>query len=536
MFVYYLKEDIMSKRKHFLWCLGLSVCLLLTLSVNVTFAADRTLKMRIDQGIEIFDPARFTSHATSPVLRMVYDTLVDYYPGEWPNPRPEVAERYEVSKDGMIHTFYLKKGIKWHKGYGEVSAEDVKFSIDRVRDPKTKSPYRSIMDSVIDRVEVPDNYTVKIFMKKPDPAFIAKLAPWRPGALFSKKAVEKYGDAYGKSAEATVGCGPYELVSWIPNQKAVFKRFEEYHGQKPWFQNVEMLVITDETTAVLALQKGELDHCYLRVAENLPIVEADKNLKVYKGTSGSLICSVAFNMEDKVFKDVRVRRALAYAIDKDLLVENVVGPMGQRACGFLSPGAYFAAMGCDELDAYPYNPQKAKALLAEAGYDKGFKVNYTEINLKPWKDVGPVVQAYWSAVGVDMEINAVPIKEWFAKVYKAEERCLEMGFGTRPPEPSIFLYSVFHSSSARPGLNAMNYKGCDALLEKVQSTVDPEERKKLYQQIQKKLVEDCPIIPLIYETQIVAARKDLDLGRGAEGAKLTCPYWHWYWIEDMKFR
>ena len=499
-------------------------------------AADTNLKMRLDQDIEIFDPARFTSHATSAVLRLVYDTLVDYFPGEWPDLKPEVAEKYEVSKDGKICTFHLKKGVKWQKGYGEVTAEDVKFSVERVMDPNTKSPFKTTFSEVIDRIETPDPYTIRFRLKKPDPAFLAKLAPWRPGAILSMKAVKKFGEEYGKSAEATVGCGPFELVTWVPKEKAVFKRFEVYHGKKPWLATVEMPVITDETTAVLALQKGELDVCYIRVPENLPIVEADKNLKVYSCPSGSMICSIAFNVQDPVFKDVRVRRALAYAIDKDLLAENVLGRLGSRACGILTPGAYFGALGCKDLDLYPYNPKKAKELLAEAGHAKGLKVKFVDINLKPWKEVGPIAQSYWKEVGVDMEIEAVPIKDWFAKLYKGEDRVFELGMGTRPPEPSVYLYSLLHSRSSKPGLNGMNYSGVDDLLDKALVTIDPEERKKIYHQIQKKVAEDCVLIPLIYETNTLITRKDVDLGRGAKGNQLTSPYWPWYWVEEIRKR
>jgi ABC-type transport system substrate-binding protein len=211
-----------------------------------------------------------------------------------------------------------------------------------------------------------------------------------------------------------------------------------------------------------------------------------------------------------------------------------MGRLGTRACGLMAPGAYFGALDCKELDLYPYNPQKAKELLAEAGYAKGSKVKYTGVTLKPWQEVGVIAQAYWKEVGVDAEIEDLPIKDWIARIYKAEERVFEIGVGTRPPEPSILLSNILHSGSSRPGMNGMNYTGVDDLLGKALVTVDPEERKKIYHQIQKRVAEDCIIIPLIYETNTLVVRKNIDLGRGAKGNQLTCPYNQWYWVEDIK--
>jgi peptide/nickel transport system substrate-binding protein len=521
--------------------LVLIVCLFMLAQVGTVQAAPapaggKVLKMHLLTPIEIFDPGRFTAAFTSVWLRQIYDNLVDYTPGQWPKLEPELATKYEVPKDGLTFTFHLKKGVQWQKGYGELTSEDVKFTIERVLDPATKAPYRSAFEPVIKSIETPDKYTVKFNLKKPDPAFLYKLAPWRPGPIVCKKAVEKFGDAYGKSAEATVGCGPFELIEWIPKQRAVFQRFEGYHGKKAKLQRIEMLEIIDETTAVLALQKGEIDIALPRVRENLPVLSKDPNLNIYKGPSGFIMGCVAFNVEDSVLKDVRVRRAMAHALDKDLIVKQVVGDLGVKACGWLSPGAYDAALGCKDLPQYPYDVKKAKALMAEAGYANGFKIKYIDTNQKPWIDLAPVLQAYWKAIGIDVEIELLPATQWYSKLYKGEDRLMGYAFGTRPPEPSIFLYTNFHSSSSKPGVNAMNYKGVDAELDKVMVTRDAGERRELYKTIQKKIIDDVAIIPLFYEVQAVAARKNVMLGPNEKDGKLTCPYIHVYWLEDVDIK
>ena len=510
-------------------------CGMLLFSGNAA-AGDKTLRMRVAYDVQNFDPGRYTLHETSVVLRMIYNNLLDYKPGAWPEMQNQLAERYDISPNGLVYTFYLKKGVKWQKGFGEVTAEDVRFSIERVMDPANKAPMRSVWTAVIDRIETPDQYTVKFFLKHPDPAFLAKLAPWRPGPIVSKKAVEKFGKDYGQKPEYTVGCGPFELAEYVPKQKVVLKRFEGYHGTPPKLDKIELFVMGDEGTALLSLQKGELDMCYLRVPDNIPTVRKDANLKLYQGSSATTKGFIAFNLENPILKDVRVRRAMVYALDRDLITETVGGEMASRACGFLAPGAYWGALTCDQLPSYPYDPQKAKALLAEAGYPKGFKITYSELNLKAHRDIAPALQAYWKEVGIETKIDLLPVKEWLGRGHKGNFDVTKYSMGTRPSEPSLFLHSNFHSTSTRPGLNFMAYKDVDDLLENALATTDLNKRKALYAQIQRKVLEDCVVIPIYYEALSMATSKKVDLGRGAKGNTLTNPYWFFYWLEEIDIK
>jgi len=523
------------KRRAFITLLAVITSTMFVLDYTAS-AEGKTLRMRVAYDVQNFDPGRFTLHETSVVLRMIYDNLLDYKPGAWPEMQNQLAEKYDVSADGLLYTFHLKKGVKWQKGFGEMSAEDVRFSVERVMNPANKAPMRSVWTSVIDRIETPDKYTVKFFLKHPDPAFLAKLAPWRPGPIVCKKAAEEFGKNYGQKPEFTVGCGPFELAEYIPKQKIVLKRFKGYHGTAPKLDKIEMFVMSDEGTAVLSLQKGELDMCYLRVPDNIPTVRKDANLKLYKGSSATTKGFIAFNLENPILKDVRVRRAMVYALDRDLITETVGGEMATRACGFLAPGAYWGALTCDQLPSYPYNPKKAKALLAQAGYAKGFKITYPEINVKAHRDLAPALQAYWREIGIETKIELLPVKEWLGRGFKGNFDVTKYSMGTRPSEPSLFLYSNFHSSSSRPGLNFMAYKNVDHLLEKVLSTTDPGKRKSLYAQIQRKIIEDCVIIPIYYEALSLATSNKVDLGRGAKGNTLTNPYWSFYWLEDVDIK
>lgn len=503
---------------------------------GIAGAKGKTLRMRLGYDIEHFDPARSTVHIATIVYRMIYDHLLDYKPGAWPELENQLAEKYEVSPGGLTYTFFLKKGVQWHKGYGELMSEDVKFSVERIMDPKTKAPLRSSFASVISKIETPDRYTVKFFLTKPDPSFLAKLAPWRMGPIVCKKAVEKFGEDYGQRPEYTVGCGPFEIVGHVPKQKIILKRFEGYHGARPKLDKIEMFAMRQEGTSVLSLQKGELDMIVLRVPENVPIVRRDPNLNVYRAPTATTVGFVAFNTEHPILKDVRVRRAMVHALDRDLIYKTVGGELGKKACGIMAPYAYLGALNCDQLPKYPYDPKKARELLAEAGYPKGFKIQYVEINLKNHKNLAPVLQAYWREVGIETEIVLVPISEWFATMTQARAPLIKYALGTRPPEPSIFLYPCFHSSSSKPGINTMLYKGVDGLLDRALATTSGDERKALYAQIQRKVIEDCVIIPIFFESQILVTNKNVDLGRGVKDNMMNSPYWAFYWLEEIDIK
>ena len=374
---------------------------------------------------------------------------------------------------------------------------------------------------------------MKFILSKPDPAFLSKLAPWRPGPIVCKKAVEKFGKDYGQKPETTVGCGPFELLEYVPKQKVVLQRYGGYHGKPAKLDRIEIYVIGDEGTAVLSLQKGELDMCYLRVPDNLPTIRKDPRLNLYLGGSAATKGFVAINLENPILKDIRVRRAMAHALDRNLITETVGGELATRACGFLAPGAYWGALGCNELPDYPYDPKKAKALLAEAGYAKGFTITYQEINVKGHMELAPALQAYWSEVGIETKIELLPVNEWLGRGHKGNFDVTKYTMGTRPSEPSLFLHSNLHSTSTRPGLNFMAYKEVDDLLGKALSTPNDSERKELYAKIQRKIIDDCIIIPIFYEALTMATNKKVDLGRGAKGNELTNPYWSFFWLEEV---
>ena len=513
----------------------LIACSMFAVAGNV-LAAEKILRIAHTNGLESLDPAMSIDHRTAMFLRAVYDSLVDYVPGNWPQLENKLAEKYEISPDQLVYTFYLRKGMQWQKGFGEITSDDVKFTLDRAMDPKTGSPTRTLWDPV-GKIETPDKYTVKITLKKADPGFLYKLAPWKSGIVVSKKAFEKYGAEYGQRPETVVGSGPFEVTAFTVGQKYEFRRYDKYYGRKAKLDGFEILAIPREATSALALQKGEIDMFHVRSKETLAALKKDPNVVLYMGPSGVPKAFITLNTENPYFKDVRVRRAMLYALDSDLITESVGGEMATRACGLLAPGVYEAAIGCDVLPKYAYDPQKAKALLTEAGFPNGFKSKLTILAVVPYVDIAPVLQDYWRKVGIDMEIEAVPVNDYLKKMNDgASIAAMIWSVPAGPPEGSFFLWTALHSSSTKPGINTMLYKGTDAMLDKALASKSPDERKELYAQIQKKVVEDVPILPVYFERAVLAVRKEVDMGASAKGQTLGPSLWPWVGIEQFDKR
>ena len=524
---------MLRNANRIVWVLVVGCFLVAALSAK---AEEKILRIAHTNGLESLDPAMSIDHRTAMFLRAVYDSLVDYVPGKWPELENKLAETYEISPDQLVYTFHLRHGMQWQKGFGEITSEDVKFTLDRAMDPKTGSPTRTLWDPV-GKIETPDKYTVKITLKTTDPGFLYKLAPWKSGIIVSKKAFEKFGADYGQRPEAVVGSGPFEVTAFTVGQKYEFRRFDKYHGRKAELDGFEILAIPREATAVLALQKGEVDMLHIRAKESLAALKKDPNITLYMGLSGVPKAFITLNTENQYFKDIRVRRAMAYALDSDLITEYVGGEMATRACGLLAPGVYEAALGCDVLPKYPYDPQKAKALLAEAGYPNGFKSKLTILAVVPYVDIAPVLQDYWRKVGIDMEIEAAPITDYLKKMNDgASVAAMIWSVPAGPPEGSFFLWTALDAASTKPGINTMLYKGVDDLLDKAFASKSPTERKELYGQIQRKVVEDLPIIPVYFERAVLAVRKDVDLGASAKGQTLEPSLWPWVNIEQFDKR
>ena len=281
----------------------------------------------------------------------------------------DLAKSWSMSKDRLVYTFKLRDNIKWHKGFGKVTAHDVKFSFDRIIDPNTRSVYWGEVGTTVKEVKVVDDLTVEVHLKDPDATFLHRCARPKPVAIVCQKAVEKYGRDFARNP---IGSGPFVFES-MSREEVVLTANKEYYEGPPKIEKVIFKTIPDTDTRVMSLIKGE-SNFMIFLPPDQPVVDRVKasGCKVKMIDYGVWIM-LLINPRVEPLGDLRVRRAIAHAIDKDEMINHVFLAGTADRLESLVPKGYFGHTE-EGLRRYNYDPQKAKELLAEAGYPNGFEV------------------------------------------------------------------------------------------------------------------------------------------------------------------
>jgi peptide/nickel transport system substrate-binding protein len=469
-------------------------------------AAQQTLTIAIESDPTNIDPRFGTDVNSSRVHQIVGNGLIQKDAKS--NLVPDLAERWE-NPDEKTYIFHLKKGITFHDGT-ELTAEDVKFTFESIIDPEMNSPKAGAYQQ-LDTIEVLDPYTVKFTLKDVFAPFLIEMAH----PIMPKQATEAQRDR--KFTESLVGTGPFKLVDWKHDEELVFEANPEYFEGAPKLEKIIFKVIPEEKTRFLELAYGKVDFVQnaldpqtitlIKNGENLP--KKPKALQVIAEES-VLIYYMGFNLEDPILSDVNVRQAISYAIDRQLIVDHLLEGQASLATGLLSPSNWAYE---PDVKTYAYDPEKAKALLDEAGYpdpdgdgpESRFTIVYKTSTDPLRMLIGQVLQDQFKQVGI--EISEIQTFEW-AKFY---QDIIDGNFQIYTlrwvgiTEPDIF-YSIFHSSMIPPnGRNRGRYvnAGIDELTERGRLAIDVEERKQAYSEIQKILAEDLPYVFLWYPHNIV---------------------------------
>jgi len=452
---------------------------------------EQELVVSIWEDVDKLDPTVDSLTADFAVNINIYNALVRFKPGTG-EIEPDLAEEWSVSDDGLTWTFKLRQGVTWHKGFGEFTAADVKYTYERILDPSTGSPWQGDLAS-IDTITVVDDYTVAMKLKYPYPGFIYKVSAFRTGFIVNQEAVERYGADYARNP---IGTGPFTFDHWGENNEAVLVANEDYFEGAPKLQKITFIGMTDESVAVLALESGELHMAIITQPENYQAVLNNPDLEIEE-IATTAVYGISFNTNMTPFNDVRVRQALYYATNKTELLELQEG-LAVEAESFLAP-AFFGAT--DDVAQYPYNVTRAKELLSEAGYSDGFTTTAYVTTGTPTL-LFTLVQSQWAKAGVTVEMKTVEGGAWFAAIMAGEPPITYAPLGGRPPDPDIPLAMMFAKSNMPPGgLNYFFYgsqegEGIDELLEAARKETDEATRRAMYEQMVKKIADEVPLIPL----------------------------------------
>jgi peptide/nickel transport system substrate-binding protein len=448
-----------------------------------------------------FDPHLTINNYTNYVLSFVCSRLVRHKVGADVPPgkfivEPDLAERWE-ELDDTSYVFHLRRGVKWHNkpplNGRELVAEDVKFTYDRFLTEKGNAN-RFLLDPV-DRVEVVDRYTVKFILKEPFVWLVDTLAyPWSTW-IVAPELVQQYGDL--KKPESAIGTGPFVLERYEPNVKIVFTRNPDYFRKdQPHIDGVEWLIVPDESTALAMYRTGQID---VGPQQNNAVRQQD--LEALKKTHPHLhyqdifsnVPGVVFMRVDMApFNDVRVRRAISHAIDRQGLIEAVWGrgaPTPAVACGLTE-----WSLPIDQLGAgakyYQYDPKEARRLLAEAGHPKGFKTQLTVTGglSRDLIDDAQLVQGYLKDVGIEAELKIQEHGAYMATTMQGKFEGLvrsPFGIAWAPDAP---LYRTFAADSTWNAAHLDDPK-ITAMLKEQRRTRDLEVRRKIIFDIQRYAAE-----------------------------------------------
>ena len=447
-----------------------------------------TIRVGMNTDLVTLDPIRIRTPSSQQVGGNLFNGLAKLRPGTGIVER-DLATRWETAPDGMSMTFHLRKGVQFHKGFGEFTADDVKFTIERHLNPKTKSRLRNYYRAV-KRVEVVDPYTVRIHFTAPTPGFVGSVAAYFSGWMLSRKAVTKYGKDYALNP---IGTGPYVFESYQRGVKTVIVANEAYWEGPPRIKRAEFIPIPEASVLYAALESGDIDLAHIRSATVYNRALKNPNLKVEVKPAMS-VRGIYLNTTRKPFKDVRVRHAFAHAINREQILKHVLGGTGKLAVSIFNPNHWGYT---EDVRTYEYDPEKAKKLLAEAGYPNGFSVEFVYPRQSPYQEISPAVAEFLRAVGIKVKMTGIERAGFNKRVKKGGYDVTILGL-TRPTDPDIYLTLGYWSKNTPPGQNLSYYSGVDDLIVKARHELDREKRKQLYIQIQKKAVEDRPTIPIYY--------------------------------------
>ena len=468
---------------------------------NADIAAVVTVALGV--AVPTLDPGIPAGTPAATVRRHIYEGLVSMT--EDGKIVPELATEWTVSKDGLTWTFRLRKGVSFHDGT-PFDAAAMKASLDRILDPKEALPNRRYLEA-IDRVEAPDPQTVRIVLKEPFGAFLQHLA-YDQGFAVSPAALAKHGKDIAKNP---VGTGPYRFDSQVPGQSITLTRFPQYRGGQPALAKLIFTTVSEDATRVAQLESGQAS-----VIVNVPPREAvrlgsRKDLAILS-KEGNRVAHIGINVTKKPFDDKRVRQALNFAVTKRGVVTGILSGYGAEAQSIVAPSTW----GYRPVPIYRYDVGRAKQLLAEAGYPKGFETTIRTPQGRYLLDRETVVavQSMLSAVGITAKVEVVEWARYLALLRKPlaenDNALYFLGWESVTGEVGYVARTVFASRQWPPaGWNTMFYKNprVDELIAEGDRTIAPDKRLKIYGELQQIVMEDAPWIPLFTYAQVVGTRK-----------------------------
>ncbi len=452
------------------------------------------------------DPTSAAAGAIDSVLYSnVFEGLTRFGPDGSVN--PGLAQSWEISEDGLVYTFHLAEGVKFHDG-SAMDAEDVKFSLDRARAEDSANAQKALFGSIAE-VEAVDATTVKVTLSEPNGSFLFNMA-WGDAVIVAPESIENI-------KQAPIGTGAFKFTNWVQGDNITLEKNGDYWGTPAKLDKVTFKFISDPTAAFAAVMAEDVDAFVgFPAPENLPQFEADPRFQVILGnTEGETI--LAMNNKLAPFDNVKVREAVAHAIDRQAIIDGAMFGLGTPI------GTHFAPHNPDYVDLTgmtQYDPELSKKLLAEAGFADGFK---TTLKLPPpsyARRGGEIIASQLRAVGIETEISNLEWAQWLEQVFKGKDFGLTIVSHTEPMDIGIYArpdYYFQYDSKAFQDLNS-----------ELSVEADPAKRSELLKKMERMISEDYVngylfqlAFPTVAKKDVVGLWKD----QPTQATDLTAVHW-----------
>ncbi len=494
---------------------------LVALGAGNALAQKKTLVV----GMASADAGKLDPHltATTPdkgLLNWMFNGLVRIKPGQT-SPEfiePDIAESWTSNPAGTEWAFKIRSGVQCHHNYGEFTAEDAVYSIQRAS-TKATSAFSNDFSS-FDKVDAPDKSTLKITLKNPVPGFLGYLANYHGGNMVCKKAGEEMGADFQKKP---IGTGPFEFVEYQPQQYVKLRANKKYFRGAPQLEEIMYRYIPSDASRDLAFQAGELDMIYGKQEQTW--VDRTAKLPGVKVAKVELaeLSAIYLNTTVKPLDDIRVRQAIAHAIDRNGMVA-FKGAGVSRPSVSIVPSGY---LGTDEkAPLYAYDPEKAKKLLAEAGYPNGITIKTIHTTLPGMQSVIEAVQAQFKKANINLDVELVEHATFHAKIREDLSPIVHYQ-AARFPVADIYLTQFYHSrSQVKTPTAVTNFTHCklaDQDIEAARVEPDAAKQKALWKTAQEKLIKEVCGVPIHEQMQIWAYKDSLDLGYELVGSLNLSP-------------
>lgn len=498
------------KRRHVLQggaAMGLATLMPRVVSAQ---ASGDTLELRLLADIQNLDPAFEPQDYDLQVIFNIYENLVSFRPGTF-DLINTLAREWTPSVDGTRIDVQLKQGIMFHRNFGEMTMEDVKFSFERIAgltEPPIDSPYKKLW-GMLDGVEIADDYSGSIHLKSADATLMTLTVPGNVGQVISKRAMEELGDDFALNP---VGTGPYEFVEWEPRERIVLRRFEGYSGanseyaEPPVWRHIHFLPISEASNAEIALETGELDFGELPITA-VSRMRSKDGFTIHERADFEYTW-IGMNVNDPVLSDIRVRQAIRQAIDVPSILEAAFEGRWQRATAILPPSMPLGHWR--EAPVIAPDPEAARMLLQEAGAED-LTLTFTYNSSEAGADtVAAIVQANLAEIGISVDV--VP-----------QENAVAMQTG-REAQDARQIFYIGYGSQGDPA-QSMNWFTCDQIekwnfLDWCDETftelaaqgrveLDPARREEIYLEMQRHWHEQANIVWIAWPTKFFAAQAEI---------------------------